>query len=571
MGISGDELVKMMGNLSQRPLVCRKCGTPFTLDEGFRDARLNGIPDNVILCKKCHTVYTWTIELGNVILQDDVTNQYSGKIKPAPMKEYRIPEKIVSPTGSQIADPSGTDLQTRRKKRWVTLLLGCGGLLVLAVIVAVACWVSGLMHKPICPPDGAWTTDTPLGLTSFEISSCNVTKPVYIFLAGGQLAVSISSAECAIEKDGQFTCQEENGGSLTITGKFMSDQQAEGTLAITKGFEFGSGEFVDDLMSEWKAAPKGSTAGSTKTAGPRDVEGSGGMAASPSPTNTLNPSPIITLLPSPTITIMPSPTTQAQMVSDKDGMTIIYIPGGEFLMGSTDSDPDAQSDEKPQHTVTLDPYLIYQTEVTNAMYARFVAQTGYRTAAEKTGFGWAVNPSRLNFEETQGADWRHPNGPASSLEGLDGHPVVQINWHDAQAYCAWAGGRLPTEAEWEKAARGIDGWIYPWGNEKPDCSLSNNDCAGGTTEVGSYPSGASPYGLLDMIGNVWEWVQDWYGDAYYAASPSKNPVRTSYGEYRILRGSSWYNPPSWVSRSAARYAVVPDYRTGDSGFRCVMD
>ena len=270
------------------------------------------------------------------------------------------------------------------------------------------------------------------------------------------------------------------------------------------------------------------------------------------------------------------------MVADKDGMTQVYVPAGEFLMGSADSDSEAGSDEKPQHKVTLDAYWMDRTEVTNAMFAQFVAASDYKTDAEKAGTGFIYNPTSKNWETTAGADWQHPRGPGSNLAGLDQHPAVLVSWNDAAAYCAWAGHRLPTEAEWEKAARGTDGRKFPWGNQGVAGDFLNfadrnlavdgadknvDDGYQFTAPAGSYPKGASPYGALDMAGNVWEWVADWYDEKYYTSSPPQNPEGPESGQYRVLRGGSWYGD-QWVARAAVRYRFVPDGRYDDVGFRC---
>jgi formylglycine-generating enzyme required for sulfatase activity len=217
----------------------------------------------------------------------------------------------------------------------------------------------------------------------------------------------------------------------------------------------------------------------------------------------------------------------------------VTVPAGEFVMGSTDADGMARSDEKPQHKVYLDAFLIDRTEVTNAMYAKCVD---------------AANC--------------HGSLPTLSAEP-ENYPVTGVAWSDAQAYCAWAGGRLPTEAEWEKAARGTDGRIYPWGNEPADAQRGNyNRMMGGTTPVGAYPQGASPYGALDMTGNVWEWVADWYGDAYYASSPGRNPTGPSSGDDRVLRGGSCFDTED-DARAAARKGNYPLVGYAHYGFRCV--
>jgi eukaryotic-like serine/threonine-protein kinase len=224
---------------------------------------------------------------------------------------------------------------------------------------------------------------------------------------------------------------------------------------------------------------------------------------------------------------------------EPDGMVQVYVPAGEFLMGWDGT--GVQPDELPQHRVYLDAYWIDRTEVTNAMFGRFVAATAYATSAEK----WDEGSDPAHEPSPRGANWRHPTGPDSDLAGLDDHPVVQVSWEDATAYCGWAGRRLPTEAEWEKAARGSDGRIFPWGNALPTGSQVNgadrrmrisppdrfiggdgriDDGYARTAPVGSYPDGASPYGALDMAGNVSEWVYDWWDVAYYTHSPARNPT-----------------------------------------------
>jgi serine/threonine-protein kinase len=260
---------------------------------------------------------------------------------------------------------------------------------------------------------------------------------------------------------------------------------------------------------------------------------------------------------------------------------MVYVPEGIFTMGSDEGDPDADDDEKPQHEVHLDAFWIDRTEVTNAMFARFVDATGHETDAEKKGSSWAVNPSSQEWEELAGADWQHPNGPSTSLDGLDKHPVVHVSWNDAAAYCQWAGKRLPTEAEWEKAARGTDSRIYPWGDTFDGRRLNFCDvnCELGwadgewddghtrTAPVGSYRDGASPYGELDMAGNVWEWVADWYAGDYYTTSPDRNPQGPDSGERRVLRGGSWDDYRGRV-RAASRSNASPSFSFDIVGFRC---
>ena len=284
-------------------------------------------------------------------------------------------------------------------------------------------------------------------------------------------------------------------------------------------------------------------------------------------------------------TVIPTLAPGATAISQKDGMVQVYVPAGDFEMGSADDDPDADDDEKPRHTVYLDAFWIDQTEVTNAMFAEFVAETGHQTDAEKEGSGWAClldSNGELDCGYVDGANWQHPQGPESDLDALDDYPVVQVSWNDATAYCAWVERRLPTEAEWEKAARGTDGRKYPWGNDAPTGELLNfcdqncpfdhrnsisNDGYERTSPVGHYLSGTSPYGALDMAGNVWEWVSDTYDSKYYASAPRENPTGPHAFGSKVLRGGSW-DFSKLVTRVSVRYKYNVNNRGEGSGFRC---
>lgn len=257
-----------------------------------------------------------------------------------------------------------------------------------------------------------------------------------------------------------------------------------------------------------------------------------------------------------------------------------YVPAGSFQMGEISD----STDERPVHTVELDAYWIDQTEVTNAQFAEFVSLTGYVTSAEKAGGGNAYGES--GWGEIPGANWRQPRGSGSNLSELDSHPVVLVSWADASEYCAWAGGQLPTEAQWEFAARGSSAPLYPWGNDISGSRLNYCDIncpfGGGvqdknaddgyrfTSPAGSYQNGASWIGALDMSGNVWEWVQDWYDDEYYGRSGRSNPAGPSDGIARVLRGGSWSSYPN-VLRATNHDAQRPDVANSDFGFRCVAD
>jgi eukaryotic-like serine/threonine-protein kinase len=237
-------------------------------------------------------------------------------------------------------------------------------------------------------------------------------------------------------------------------------------------------------------------------------------------------------------------------------MVMVYVPEGNFLMGSSDQQIVAAqgmcptcdpSSEQPQHTVYLDAFWIDRTQVTNLQYALCVTA------------GACSSPTDMS-SSTRSVYYGNPE--------YDNYPVIYVSWDDATAYCTWAGRQLPTEAEWEKAARGTDGRTYPWG-EGIDCTLSNySGCLGDTSAVGSYPSGASPYGAWDMAGNVWEWVTDWYDSGYYSVSPSSNPRGPVDGQYRSLRGGAWYSP-DYYSRVSTRNGNFSNYADNHLGFRCV--
>jgi formylglycine-generating enzyme required for sulfatase activity len=256
-------------------------------------------------------------------------------------------------------------------------------------------------------------------------------------------------------------------------------------------------------------------------------------------------------------------------------MVMVYVPAGEFMMGSESGDDD----EQPVHVVSLDGFWIDQTEITVAEFRHFVSETGHETTAEDQGWAWVWVESANDWQEVDGAAWNQPSGPGS--EANPDHPVTQVSWHDAFAYCAWAGARLPTEAEWEYASRGPEALTYPWGNQFDGALLNycdrrcllewaDDDRDDGyvlTAPVGSYPGGASWCGALGMAGNVWEWGQDWYGSEYYGDSPSRNPAGPSSGEYRTLRGGSWADHPS-TGRGANRDWYGPADTGSDTGFRC---
>jgi len=278
-------------------------------------------------------------------------------------------------------------------------------------------------------------------------------------------------------------------------------------------------------------------------------------------------------------------------------MSMVALPGGMFTMGA--SSPVAYTDdgEGPVHQVEVSPFAVDRYAVSNDLVARFVDDTGYVTEAER--FGWSFVFAGLlpdEFPDTAavaqapwwrqvfGADWRHPDGPQSDLDGRGDHPAVHISWNDAMSYCAWSGTRLPTEAEWEYAARGgLDQSVFPWGDELEPGGQhrmnvfqgtfpASNSCAdgfAGTAPVDTYePNG---YGLYNTTGNVWEWCADWFDPGYYPVSPGVDPPGPERGTHRVMRGGSYLCHESYCRRYrvAARSANTPDSSTGNLGFRVV--
>jgi formylglycine-generating enzyme required for sulfatase activity len=256
------------------------------------------------------------------------------------------------------------------------------------------------------------------------------------------------------------------------------------------------------------------------------------------------------------------------------------IKGGTFLMGTGDGMPY----EAPAHETTIKAFWMDEHEVTVAEFSRFVAATGYRTDAEKYGWSGVFNLKTGEWEKVDGADWQHPDGPQS--KAVSNEPVCQVSWSDAEAYAGWAGKRLPTEAEWEYAARGgLAGKKYAWGDDlrplgKPVANWwqghfpehnTGEDGFIGRAPVKSFqPNG---YGLYDVAGNVWEWCADWYGEDYYQSSAHDNPLGPTGGTERVIRGGSWLCAENFCTnyRVAGRSHATPDSGLNNLGFRCARD
>ncbi|HRU95727.1 MAG TPA: bifunctional serine/threonine-protein kinase/formylglycine-generating enzyme family protein, partial [Anaerolineae bacterium] len=246
------------------------------------------------------------------------------------------------------------------------------------------------------------------------------------------------------------------------------------------------------------------------------------------------------------VTAVPS---DRRIVTLPSGVEVVrlFVPDGTFQMGSATNQPE----EQPVHKVQLDSFWIDHTPVTNAQFEAYVNALGLQTKAERTNSGYVFTQD--GWQPLNGANWRHPQGPGSNIDDRADHPVVLVTWEEARDYCVWSGGRLPTEAEWEYAARGPQNLSYPWGREF-DLSMFNfcdrscpfdwrdsriDDGFAYTSPVDAFPQGASWMGAYDMLGNVWEWVQDWHDESYYAESPVQNPAGPESGALRVARGGGW--------------------------------
>lgn len=279
--------------------------------------------------------------------------------------------------------------------------------------------------------------------------------------------------------------------------------------------------------------------------------------------------------------------------------SIRWLPGGTFAMGSTGARAVPGDGEGPVHDVSIGPFGIDAYAVSNDRFAEFVAATGHRTDAERYGWSFVFGaflpddfpPTRGVaaapwWRQVEGADWCHPEGPSTGLDGRGDHPVVHVSWHDAAAYCAWSGTRLPTEAEWEYAARGgLAGHDFPWGDElepggEHRMNVFQGTFPGGGTAVDGF-AGTAPvdafapngFGLHNVTGNVWEWCADWFDPQWYGRGPQQDPTGPSTGTSRVMRGGSYLCHESYCSRYrvSARSSNTPDSSTGNLGFRVAVD
>lgn len=283
-------------------------------------------------------------------------------------------------------------------------------------------------------------------------------------------------------------------------------------------------------------------------------------------------------------------------------LDLVALAGGTFLMGTDYAEAFADDGEGPVREVSLSPFLLDRHTVTNAKFARFAHDTGYETEAER--FGWSfvfwAQIAKERFRQVvadtvagapwwckvPGASWRKPAGPGSDVAGLEAHPVVHVTWNDATAYCAWAGQRLPTEAEWEFAARGgLVQKLYPWGDKlrldsRHMCNIWQGDFPEVNTAEDGYsatsPTDAYPpngFGLYSMTGNTWEWCADWFSSDFHLNGPRTNPRGPNHGEMKVIKGGSFLCHKSYCNRYrvAARSGNTPDSSSSHMSFRCARD
>ncbi|MCG8586201.1 MAG: formylglycine-generating enzyme family protein, partial [Pirellulales bacterium] len=256
-----------------------------------------------------------------------------------------------------------------------------------------------------------------------------------------------------------------------------------------------------------------------------------------------------------------------------------YVAAGRFLQGS---DLSPNRDARPAHIVQLDAFWIDAHEVTNEQFATFVDATGYKTTAEELGYSYVFDPTSAAWNKVNGADWRHPAGPTDSLSTKQHFPVVHVSWFDATAYARWSGKELPTEAQWERAARGsLHDMPYPWGNHELDggrrlanywrSGVAPNDVVGSPRAVPVAQFAPNGLGLYDVAGNVWEWCGDWYAADAYQRGDAQNPTGPDSGNKRIARGGSWVGSDHGPAEIMVHHRghFPPAFSANHLGFRCV--
>ncbi|WP_420644131.1 SUMF1/EgtB/PvdO family nonheme iron enzyme [Candidatus Leptofilum sp.] len=296
------------------------------------------------------------------------------------------------------------------------------------------------------------------------------------------------------------------------------------------------------------------------------------------PTNTPNPTETPTITPTPTPTSTPTATPTPDrypftIIREQDGMEMVLIPAGTFLMGAAEDDFSAGPDERPPHEVTLPQFYIDRYEVTVEQYAAFLNRIGaYERACNGVDCAW---PQELAGYTSYLSRQDIGDGSVQffAATGFANYPINHVSWFGAQMYCESVGARLPTEAEWEYAARGTDGRIYPWGNNMPDptgdLAVFQSDSYENMKPVDALPNGRSPFGIYGMAGSMWEWTGDWYDETYYAESETNDPTGPETGFARVIRGGAWpFNNQADRIRSTNRNSLSPDFISSAVGFRC---
>jgi len=302
------------------------------------------------------------------------------------------------------------------------------------------------------------------------------------------------------------------------------------------------------------------------------------------------------------IRIMTTKTTNHNKSSSFNNDDMRLINGGKFLMGTNYENGFPGDGEGPPREVYIDPFYIGATAVTNVQFAKFVKETKYRTEAEEYGWSFVFHmfiekqvrnystqspPNTPWWKKVDRASWKHPEGPGSGITNRMTHPVVHISWNDATQYCLWSGKRLPTEAEWEFAARGgLNKKVYPWGNklygtdDQHLCNIWQGEFPITNTKLDGYDSTApanayfpNKFGLFNMVGNVWEWQFDWFTTDYHRSGVHINPAGPKIGSSKTVKGGSYLCHDSYCNRYrvAARSSNTPDSSTGNLGFRCASN